>query len=251
MTIRPFPMLAAALGLALALQAAPLRAAEDFSPAERALFIDNQLASLQPPTLLRYSYRRLGSLEAAFDDTVDITLRRGPEGQCCSASADFLHGERQLKLPDIESAQGNPAILYFLERDIREMQRLTKGQPNYFRKRIRMAVYQGATLRAVQVAWQGQPVDGQEITITPYVDDPLRARFEQLAGKQYVFTLSSAVPGGVHSIRTRVAAAAAGAPPLLVEEMQLQSMAVAPPPAKAATAKPPARTAAAVPKRQP
>ena len=251
MIFKNLPTLAAAL-LALALYPPLLHAADDFSAAEKALFIDNQFGTLKPPLTLRYAYRKTGSLEPGFDDTVAITLRRSDEGTCCAASAEFLHGERQLKLPDIESTQGNPAILYFLERDIREMQRLTQGKQNYFRKRIRMAVFQGATVRPVQLEWAGKPVDGQEIVISPYLDDPLRSRFEQMAGKEYIFTLSAAVPGGVHSIRTRVAGGSGAAPggsaatPLWVEEMQLIGTAPA-----AALPKAAAAAAATAPRKQP
>jgi hypothetical protein len=194
-------------------------AAEDFSEAERALFMSNQIANLKPPTTLRYAYRKAGTMEAGFDDKVEVALSPQPDGKCCAASAQFLTGERKLSLPEVESAQGNPVILYFLERDVREMNRLTKGQAAYFRKRIRMAVYQGATVKPVTLRWQGREVPGREITISPYLDDPLRARFEQLAGKQYVFTLSDAVPGGVYTMRSRVAGT--GAEPLLEEVLQV------------------------------
>jgi hypothetical protein len=230
-------LLPTVVALLALLPALPLQAADDFSPAERALFMNPQLGGVKPPLTLHFGYRKLGTLEAGFDDDVTVKLSATTDGACCSASAEFLHGERALKLPDVESGQGNPAILYFLERDIREMQRLTKGQANYFRKRIRMAVYQGATLRPVQVAWAGQPVDAQEIVIRPYLDDPLRERFEQLAGKEYLFILSNAVPGGVLSMRSRVAGSAPGAAPLLAEEMTLQSAEATPgAPAKAKVA---------------
>ena len=199
----------------------PAGAADDFSPAERALFMTHQLASLKPPATLNYRFNKSGSLEAGFEDKVAIKLRAQPGGACCASSAEFLSGPRRLPLPDVEAAEGNPAILYFLERDIREMSRLTKGQPNYFRKRIRMAVYQGAQMVDVMLPYQGKQVAGRQITIAPYVDDPLKARFEKLAGKQYVFTLSEAVPGGVYAIRARIDGGSAGAPPVLLEEMVL------------------------------
>jgi hypothetical protein len=205
--------------LALVLPAPPSQAAEDISPAETALFVTNHLAAVQAPATLRYSFRKSGSLEEGFDDKVAISLRARPDGRCCSAAAEFLGGPRRLNLPEVESAEGNPVILYFLERDIKEMQRLTKGQANYFRKRIRMAVYQGATISEVSIAYQGRSVAAKQITVLPYVDDPLRTRFEALAGKRYVFTLSDQVPGGVVGIRTQVDGA--GAQPLLVEEMLL------------------------------
>ena len=211
--------------LLAALMADRARAATEFSAAEQALFVTNHLAALKPPSTLHYNFRRSGSLEPGFDDKVAIALTAQPDGKCCAAAAEFLSGARKLSLPEIESAQGNPVILYFLERDIREMQRLTKGQPNYFRKRIRMAVFNAATITEVTLPFQGRNVAAKQITVTPYTDDPLRARFENLAGKRYVFTLSDAVPGGVISIRTQVDVAAAGTPPLLAEEMALERQA--------------------------
>jgi hypothetical protein len=215
------------------------QAAEDYSEAERDLFIANQLSTLQPPATLRYSYRKSGSLEEGFDDTVTVTLSKQADGGCCAASAQFLTGARQVRLPDLESAQGNPVILYFLERDIHEMQRLTKGQHNYFRKRIRMAVYQGASIRTVTVPYRGGQVAGKEITISPYVDDPLRARYEKLANKQYVFTLSDSVPGGVYAMRSRIAGESTEAEPLILEEMQVDGVAATgPAPGASAPRKP-------------
>ena len=206
MTLRPLSALqrpAAALA-ALFCLAAPALAAEDFSAAERALFMTNQLASMKPPATLNYAF-----------------IKAKPDGKCCAAAADFLGGARKLSLPEIEEAEGNPVVLYFLERDIREMGRLTKGKPNYFRKRIRMAVAESAQIKEVSLPYRGKNVAAREISIAPYLDDPLRARFEKLANKQYVFTLSDAVPGGVYAVRIRIDGESATAAPLLVEEMVL------------------------------
>ena len=197
-------------------------AADDFSPAERALFMSNQFASLTPPATLRYKYHKSGSLEPGFEDQVAVKLSAQANGKCCTANTDFLSGARRLALPEVEAADGNPVVLYFLERDIREMSRLTKGQPNYFRKRIRMAVYGDAKLRELSLPYRGATVAARRITITPYLDDPLRSRFEQLATRQYDFTLSDAVPGGVYAIRTFVSGESASAGPVLVEEMVLE-----------------------------
>lgn len=213
---RPAAALAALLCLA-----APALAADEFSPAERALFMTNQLAALKPPATLNYAFSKTGSMEEAFDDKVSIRIKAKPDGKCCAAAADFLGGPRKLSLPEIEEAEGNPVVLYFLERDIREMSRLTKGQPNYFRKRIRMAIAEGAKITEVSLPYRGKTIAAREIAIAPYLDDPLRARFEKLANKQYVFTLSDAVPGGVYAVRIRIDGESASAAPLLVEEMVL------------------------------
>ena len=198
------------------------RAANDFSAAEQALFMDNQFGKLKPPLTLHYVYRKTGTLEEAFDDKVDVILTAQADGSCCAANARFLTGAREMRQPEVEAAEGNPAVLYFLERDIREMQRLTQGKANYFRKRIRMAVYQGASIRNLTLTYRGRPVEVQEISISPYLDDPNRSRYEKLANKQYVFMLAKAVPGGLYGIRSRINGPTAGEPPLMVEQMLLE-----------------------------
>ena len=226
---RPSPadiVLRLALGLAM-LPPWIARAENDYSVAERALFMENQIGKLKPPLTLHYVFRKTGTLEEAFDDKVDLVLTAQADGACCAVRPQFFTGARAVRQPEVESAQGNPAILYFLERDIREMQRLTKGQPNYFRKRIRMAVYQGATLRNVSLEYRGKPVDVREFSITPYVDDPMRPRYEKLANKAYVFMMSDAVPGGLYGIRTRIQGESIEAQPLMVEEMYVEGAAEA------------------------
>jgi hypothetical protein len=217
----------ALLALALAAPAAA-QDAKDFSPAERALFMSKQLANVRPPATLNYRYARSGSLEPGFDDKVVLQLAARADRSCCAAHVEFLTGERRLDLPDVEAAEGNPVVLYFLERDIREMSRRTKGQAAYFRKRIRMAVYQGAQMRDLQLPFGGRTVAARQVVVSPYLDDPLRPRFEQLAGKRYLFTLSDAVPGGVYALTTVVDGATVGAPPVLAEELLLEGAAPVP-----------------------
>jgi hypothetical protein len=211
------PWLAAA---ALVLPAGSF-AAQDFSAAEKAIFMADQLRNVRPPSTLRYSFHKAGSLEAGFDDTVAVTLSKQPDGSCCASKGEFLSGERKVPLPEIDNAKANPVILYFLEHDIREMHRLTKGSENYFRKRIRMTVYQGATVVPASFRYKGNTVAGQEVSFKPYLDDPNRYRYEKLAGKEYRFLLSDAVPGGVLGIRTRIAAVGTDAP-LLTEDMMIE-----------------------------
>lgn len=184
-----------------------------------------QLAALRPPASLRYSLRKAGSMEEGFDDRVNVVLSARGDGRCCAARGEFMTGARRLPLPDIEGAEGNPVLLYFLEHDVREMQRLTQGNQNHFRKRIRMAVYNAATVSEVRLNYRGSEIAGKMVSIAPYLDDPNRPRYERFARKEYRFLLADAVPGGVFGIQTRVPAAAdAGAEvaPLISEELWLE-----------------------------
>lgn len=219
--LRPGIALLAVLAMCLAVSPRLGLATDAYSSAERALFMTDHLGATRAPATLRYTFRKSGSLEEGFEDKVTVVLAAPGNARCCTATTKFLEGARHISLPEIDSPQGNPVILHFLERDIREMQRLTKGQPNYFRKRIRMAVFQGAKITEIKVPYGGSMVAGQQIVIAPYVDDPLRPRYERFADKQYVFTLSASVPGGVYAIRAQVDSQTHGAPALLVEELML------------------------------
>lgn len=202
-------------------QGAAQEGAKDFSLAERLLFMTDQLGKLKPPLTLRYSFRKSGALESAFDDKVEMQLKADDKGKCCRAEVGFLTGERRLALPDLEQASANPVLLYFLERDVRDMKRLTKGSEAYYRKRIRMAVYNAAKVTDVTLNYQGRSVRGQRVDISPYDDDPARNRFEKFARKSYQFDLSEAVPGGVHGVRSVMRDADDAKPEMVVEELRI------------------------------
>lgn len=197
---------------------------KDFSEAEKLLFMGNAIRGLKPPLTLAYAFRKSGSLEPAFDDRVSLKLAAAPGGACCRVEGEFLSGSRRLDLPAVDDAEANPVLLFFLERDVREMQRITKGSPTYYRKRIRMAAYQAAKVSAAQLSWRGRPVQARQVELAPYDDDPARSRYERYARKTYRVLLSDAVPGGIAAIRTEMRSATAGEPPLVVEELLLDGV---------------------------
>jgi hypothetical protein len=218
--------LAAALLLALGITASAAAGAESqpISEAETALFMTDYLAALPVPSALRYGLVRRGTLEPGFSDTVELDLKPAA-GAARSVEIRCLSGSRRLEMPELDFAQGNPALLCFLERDIREMERLTGGKAAYFRKRIRLALAGRAQVRPATFSYNGRPVAGTEIRIAPYEDDPLRGRYERYAGKVYVFRMSNEVPGGLIEADALIPAGSAAQPaeavPLLEEALTL------------------------------
>ena len=179
-----------------------IASAQPISAAETLLFQSNQWHHVHAPVALRYAYKKVSRIEPGFDDEVRVDVSKiNPDGSA-AVSMQFLTGSRNLKIADLENAQANPALLGFLERDIAEMKRLTGGTTNYFRKRIRMALADGAQMRPVTFSYGGQRLQGQEVSVQPYLDDPLHARFEDYVDKRYVFVLSEQVAGGLYQIRT-------------------------------------------------
>lgn len=177
--------------------------AQEISAPEKLLFLSNHFDNVKKPTTINYTYRQEAAQPAAFTDTVSVDiLKRNADGTA-SVAAHFLTGPHEIAIPPIDHAQGNPAILGFLERDIAEMKRLTGGATGYFRKRIRLALAAAdLTVTKVQVPFEGKQVSAQTVTIRPYADDPLKDKFGRYADKGYVFTISDAVPGSLYQVST-------------------------------------------------
>ena len=177
--------------------------AQEISVPEKLLFQTNHFSNVKQPTKLKYVYRQEAAAPDAFSDDASVdVVKQNPDGTA-EVSAQFLTGAHAIPIPAIEHAQGNPVILGFLERDIAEMKRLTGGATGYFRKRIRLALAApNVPVRKIEVTYQGRQVPAQEITIHPYVDDPLKDRFGKFAGKSYVFIVSDAIPGSLYRVYT-------------------------------------------------
>jgi hypothetical protein len=207
---------AAAAGLAPSAASAQ----ERISAAETLLFQTDHLKNVAPPATLSYAFTKSGSAEGGFDDTVKLRIRSVDGAKRVSVA--FFTGERKIAFPEVTGAEGNPVLLCFLERDIHEMQRLTGGKSGYFRKAIRLALARSAKVARTRVAYAGRESAASEITIAPYVDDPLRDRIGKYASKTYVFMLSAAVRGGVYSVRSFVPSGnGATEAPLLEERLTL------------------------------
>ena len=200
--------LAVALGVATLSFAGPVQSADpsQFSDAENRLFVDDHLRSLSGPSTLEYVYTKRGSLEGPVDDTARVIVGPPSTGGGQSVKVEYLTETRKLELSDIDAANANPVILFFLERDVREMHRLTGGSINYYRKRIRMALAEGGQVQSTTLNIGPRRIEATEIHIAPYRDDPARSRYEKFAEKTYVFTLSDDVPGKVVELRSELTA---------------------------------------------
>ena len=206
--------------LVAGLASSGLRAQDSISAAETLLFQTDHLKNVVPAATLAYEFRKTGSAETGFDDTVEVRIHAA--GGAKRVSVAFFTNQRKIDFPEVTRPEGNPLLLYFLERDIREMERLTGGKPGYFRKAIRLALARSASVAQTQVSHGGKVLAASEVTIAPYLDDPLKNRIGRYAGKTYVFTLSAAVPGGIYSLRTTVPSPAGGAKeaPLIEERLR-------------------------------
>jgi hypothetical protein len=205
MTVSPLQRGLAAFFLVAGLALGPTAAAADdpITAAEKLLFMDHHLAGLKPPTTLRYRYSEQAGSAGGVSDEVALKLARGADGQCCDVTGSYLSGARAQRVPPVPEARSNPVLLYFLEHQVRALQQATGGQGAHFRRRIRLVLSENATVENITVPWAGKDVPAQRITVSPFLDDPQRARFEKQAQAQYRFVLSGAVPGGIVELSAR------------------------------------------------
>jgi hypothetical protein len=173
----------------------------EYSEAERQLFVRPHLAAVTPPARLHYRYERTGTLEPEVSDNATLLLRESAGAR--SADVNYLSESRKLELPSVAYVDGNPIILHFLEREVRELKRLTGGSVSFYRNRIRKALAGDAKVKETEVTYNGKTVKGTEIRIDPYVDDPARSRFEKFADRYYVMILSPDVPGEVYQMKAQ------------------------------------------------
>ncbi|MDY7545702.1 hypothetical protein RGU75_05575 [Glaciimonas sp. CA11.2] len=178
----------------------PSAPVQEISPAEVMLFQTDHLKNIRMPVDLTYAYRKVNESGSAVDDQIHVDVTKiNPDGSS-TVSLRFLTGTRKLEIPKVENSRGNPLLLGFLESDIGQMKQETGGSTNYFRKRIRMALADTAQVRPITFMYHGKKLDGQEISVQPYRNDPMHARFEKYVNKRYVFILSSQIAGGVYQI---------------------------------------------------
>jgi hypothetical protein len=191
--------------LCAAMLAGPLPA-QEISPAEKILFQTDHLQNVAGPQALHYRYLRKDQAGTGFSDQVVVDVGAKESDGGASSSVRFLTGERQLALPAVNGAHGNPALLGFLERDLVEMKRLTGGSANYFRKRIRIAFAEAASVEPVTISFRGQSLQGTKVTIQPYLNDPMQEKMRAYLGKRYVFILGDGIPGAVYQLASVVPA---------------------------------------------
>lgn len=202
MTIRQQILAAGALAALLAAPGAAF-AVDDpsvLSPANQALFTKKHLESIKEPAVLVYDFETKGTMIKAFDDTVEAEITAiNPDGGK-DMSFHFLNGMNNVHFRDFPDQTHNPIAILFLERDVREMEQATRGNALYFRNRIKYALAGYATVKDVTFDLDGKTLSGTEISIEPFLNDPLNERYPRFAKKKYEFIVSDAVPGGIYKV---------------------------------------------------
>ena len=171
-----------------------------FSKAEARLWEEDH------PGRLYYTFHKSGSYEKGFDDSVYLDILKVNDDGTKDTDLEFFTGaRRQPANPgNLEGIRGNPVLGIYMQGDVYEMNRLTNGSWRYFQRRIKAAFAKGAKVEPVTFKYNGDNVQGEKITIEPFVNDPHRGQMKQFANKVYEFILSQKIPGSIYEIKTVV-----------------------------------------------
>jgi hypothetical protein len=176
----------------------------EFSNAENLLWVTDHLRNIERPVRLYYAFKRSGSYDEGFTDAVYLDIIKVNEDGTKNAILDFFSDARNQKVSaeNVTNITGNPVLGKYMEGDVLEMNRLTKGHWRYFQKRIKIALRENATIEQVNFDFNGKNYKGEKIVFSPYLEDPHHGDFEKFANKRYEVIMSQEVPGTLYQIHT-------------------------------------------------
>ncbi len=182
-------------------------AAQELTQAQILLFETPHLAALQPPLRLDYDFRREADAAPPVQDSIRLAVTEGAEPGRRDVVPEFLTGPRAIRFPSAQGFRGNPLLLYALDRAQRELAAATGGAPDWFRNRIRRALAESASTRAVTLPFDAANVPATEIVFTPFVGEPRARRYQDC---RFRFVLAEAVPGWIADFATDLPAGEGG-----------------------------------------
>ena len=190
----------------------------EFSPAEKKLWFADHLSNIKKPVRLYYEFEKSGTYEDGFSDSVFLDILKLNDDGSKNASLDFFTADRKQTVSpqNVTNIHGNPVLGVFMQGDVYEMNRLTEGHWRHFQKMIKIALRETATVEPVSFDYNGEMVEGEKVSFSPYLADPHRSDFEKFAGKQYEIIFSDDIPGELFQIKTIIPDKTADEP--LIEE---------------------------------
>ena len=175
----------------------------ELNEAQKLIYTTPHFLSVSAGSIISYQFE--SNVESVKSpDSVEVRILKSYDQNKCDVQIRFLSGSNQIKFPDFIGYRGNPVIIGFLERDVRQMKKSTGGSDLYFRNRIRHALADDPLVEMISIEHDGSRHDAYQITFLPYLNVPLSERLSQYMKKVYRITLSETVPGYVVALSTEV-----------------------------------------------
>jgi hypothetical protein len=177
--------------------------AGELNEAQTLVFKGDHLLNVPQGRVLTYDFKSRVKDGEEVSDQVRMRVTGIGTDQGRDVTFEFLSGGNRIAFPPAIGYRGNPVILQFLERDVRDMALATGDSPGYIRNRIRKS-FSEPQIREIRMRFQGSEIDAVEITVSPFVNDPRMKDLEGYGSKRYQGLFSRQVPGGLYRIHTTV-----------------------------------------------
>jgi hypothetical protein len=155
-------------------------------------------------TVLSYRYERRTGNEALFgppvSDRIRLDLDPGEAAETRTVRIAMFTDERRVPAGPFENVGYNPALVLFLEQHVARLAKLVQANPRYLKNAIRTALRYRATITPTTFELQGRAVPGWRVVVTPFAEDPNRARMRGLETLDYTFVAAESVPGLIAGI---------------------------------------------------
>lgn len=178
----------------------------ELNKAQELVFMGEHLHHTHQGQTLVYAFTSRTDGKPDKTDEVKMTVTKVVDEARRDLSFDFLNGDDRLNFPDAHGYRGNPVVVQFLERDIRDMAQRTGTPIAHLRNRIRKS-FREPRVAQTRITVGDSQVEATEIIVVPFTQDPVIAKLDGFASKEYLFTYSEQVPGDLIRVRTRMSGA--------------------------------------------
>lgn len=130
-----------------------------------------------------------------FSDEIKIAIERVADDGKRDVKVSVFTGDRARPTQPIAGLTGNPLLVIFLDRSVRNYAMIAGGRTAYLKNRFKVELAKNSTVTPTKVPYNGGEVDGYRVSVTPFVHDPNRHKMRGYEGSTYEFVVSENVPG--------------------------------------------------------
>jgi hypothetical protein len=174
-------------------------AAQDNKAIVDMLFEEKHIVNVPVGTKLVYTFERKPSdpakLGIAYKDDITVTVEADAPNNKKNVMLQIYSGERARDPHRITDMDGNPILIVYLDNAVAHFRDLAGGDRAYLKNTFSSQIAKSAKLDAVKIVYNGQEVDGHRVTVSPYTNDPARAKMRGYEGATFTIVVSEKIPG--------------------------------------------------------
>ena len=185
--------------LAATLATSARAAGEDAKKVTGMLFETKHIAAITPGTELVYKFERKPSDEKmmgpGFSDDIKLKIEADGAPGKKNVVVTIYSGERGREPTHITDLDVNPMLVVYLDSAVGHFQQMAGGDRSYLKGKFSNSLGNASTLSPVKITYKGQQIDGYRVSVTPYTDDPSRAKMRGFESSEFTIVLSDKIPG--------------------------------------------------------